>query len=582
MTIGPHPLAGLDRGLHQEPFGGEAAAWRQPHERQSAEAEREERHRHRARGAAEVGDAIMAKGLGDEACGEEHRRLGEGVRQGLHDSAAEGVRRPRPSREREHQEQVADLRHRRIGDEQFQPRLTQSQHAAEQDRSRTERGEDRPWDHARKSRQHVEPEPDNEEERSLHHQPRQHRACGGGRVGVGGGQPQMQGEKRGLRQEACGHQPGRQPHGRLGANKRRKERDVERAIGSVEQGDAEQIEHRAEQREQEIAQRGGHRLRTSVERNQRNRGEGEKLEPDIEIEQIAAQKDEAQRRLDALQQSPEDERRALLRQFLRRREIGPGVERGGRRDQSRRHEHDGGKSIGSERDAERRRITGERVDERLSRAPDETCDRDGDSEFDRHEAERNPFRPPPADEKRQQHAESGQEDRQRQQASARRRRDRGGASRHSAPAPPSGGLAQASGFNVAWPVSSNSRNTRATASALAAKATTIPVMTIACGTGSACNPAAAPFPRDDAEHEENAAAHQIEREDFPQRLGIGDEAIEAKADQRRPDKPSQRRRGHRRGSRRGGPATSMGSVTAMERTMNASMNRIAGLANPGG
>ena len=29
--------------------------------------------------------------------------------------------------------------------------------------------------------------------------------------------------------------------------------------------------------------------------------------------------------------------------------------------------------------------------------------------------------------------------------------------------------------------------------ALAAKATTIPVITIACGTGSACNPAAAPF-----------------------------------------------------------------------------------------
>ena len=66
-----------------------------------------------------------------------------------------------------------------------------------------------------------------------------------------------------------------------------------------------------------------------------------------------------------------------------------------------------------------------------------------------------------------------------------------------------------------------------------------------------------------------------------QRLRIGDEAIKAKADQRSPDKPSQRRRGHCRGSRRGGPATSIGRITAMERTMNASMNRIAGLANPG-
>ena len=60
-------------------------------------------------------------------------------------------------------------------------------------------------------------------------------------------------------------------------------------------------------------------------------------------------------------------------------------------------------------------------------------------------------------------------------------------------APSPGGFAHASGLSVTWPVSSNSRNTRATASALAAKATTMPVITIACGTGSACNPAAAPF-----------------------------------------------------------------------------------------
>jgi len=36
-------------------------------------------------------------------------------------------------------------------------------------------------------------------------------------------------------------------------------------------------------------------------------------------------------------------------------------------------------------------------------------------------------------------------------------------------------------------------------------------------------------------------------EDLPQRLRIGDEAVEAKTDQRRAHKPSQSRRSHRRG-----------------------------------
>ena len=142
----------------------------------------------------------------------------------------------------------------------------------------------------------------------------------------------MQGEERGLRQQSRGHQPRRQPHGGLGANTGSKQRDVERAVGSVDQRDAEQIEHRAEQREQEIAQRRRHRLRTSVESNQRNRCEGEKLEPDIEVEQISAQEQQAERRLQALQQNPEGERRALS-PTPRRCEIGPREQPGGGHDQ---------------------------------------------------------------------------------------------------------------------------------------------------------------------------------------------------------------------------------------------------------
>jgi hypothetical protein len=53
-------------------------------------------------------------------------------------------------------------------------------------------------------------------------------------------------------------------------------------------------------------------------------------------------------------------------------------------------------------------------------------------------------------------------------------------------------LAAASARSVAAPAAWNSRSSNATARAVAEKATTIPVMTSACGTGSPPNPAAAP------------------------------------------------------------------------------------------
>src|SRR5262249_6494492 len=50
-----------------------------------------------------------------------------------------------------------------------------------------------------------------------------------------------------------------------------------------------------------------------------------------------------------------------------------------------------------------------------------------------------------------------------------------------------------SGRSVVDPQISNSRSSKATDSAVAQKATTMPVMTSACGTGSAAKPAAAPL-----------------------------------------------------------------------------------------
>ena len=68
-----------------------------------------------------------AGGEDDQAGGEEHRRLGERVRQHLHGATAPACRgpRPRPAGQREDQEEVADLRHSRIGDQQLQPFLLQ-------------------------------------------------------------------------------------------------------------------------------------------------------------------------------------------------------------------------------------------------------------------------------------------------------------------------------------------------------------------------------------------------------------------------------------------------------------------------
>ena len=88
--------------------------------------------------------------------------------------------------------------------------------------------------------------------------------------------------------------------------------------------------------------------------------------------------------------------------------------------------------------------------------------------------------------------------------------------------------------------------------------------------------------RDNAEHEEDAAADQIEGENLAQRLRIDDEAVEPEPDQRRSDESRQRRCAHGSGLRRGGPATSIGSVTAIVSSMKASMKRMIGLAKPAG
>src|SRR5262249_53120530 len=86
----------------------------------------------------------------------------------------------------------------------------------------------------------------------------------------------------------------------------------------------------------------------------------------------------------------------------------------------------------------------------------------------------------------------------------------------------------------------------------------------------------------DSEQQKNAAAQQVECKYFAQRMRMSHEAIEADAHQHGARQFSQDRGAHGRGAWLGGPATSMGRVTAMDSTMNASTNRISGLANPTG
>ena len=129
----PDPLAGGGGGPQHQPFGGEPATWRQAHQRQAAES-RVRKVKGSAR-AAPPNSAIRSwpSASAMQAGGKEHRRLGESVSENLHHSAAPADSAPGMGAggQREDQKEIADLRHRRIGDQQFEPRLPKREDAAE-------------------------------------------------------------------------------------------------------------------------------------------------------------------------------------------------------------------------------------------------------------------------------------------------------------------------------------------------------------------------------------------------------------------------------------------------------------------
>ena len=114
-------------------------------------------------------------------------------------------------RHREHQEQVADLRHRRIGHQQLQPLLAQRDHAADDDGRGAQAAQQLRRRRAGDAGHDVAPQPQHQEPRALDDQRRQHRAGRGRRAAVRRRQPDVQREQRGLGEQAHRHQRQRGP-----------------------------------------------------------------------------------------------------------------------------------------------------------------------------------------------------------------------------------------------------------------------------------------------------------------------------------------------------------------------------------
>ena len=131
----------------------------------------------------------------------------------------------------------------------------------------------------------------------------------------------MQREERGLGQETDRHQCGRNAGGGVGTYLPGQEGDIQGPIGSIEQRHTEEIEHRAREREEEIAQSGSERFGPTIETHERNCSERQELERDIEIEQVVAEEHGIKRSPHRKQKRPEHKRSAGLGHTTRCAEI---------------------------------------------------------------------------------------------------------------------------------------------------------------------------------------------------------------------------------------------------------------------
>ena len=362
----PPPLATGLGGVEEQLLGGEGPARGQAHEDQPGDQEGQHGDRHQPAGPGEIADTVVTEPQVDQPHRHEHGRLGGGVGDGL-----EGARGEQPvlqggrggEDQREHQEQIADLGDRGVGNQELEPLLAQGHQIAEQDGRGTEPAEELGGRQRHHPRQHLEPQPHHQEPGALHHQPRQQRAGRGRRPGVCGRQPQVQRHQGGLGQQPGGHERGGDPGERTGLHAPGQEHDVEGPIGPVEQHGAEQIEHRAEQGEDQIAQGRAQGLGAPVQRDQGDGRKGEELEGDIEGEQVAREEHQVQRAPDGEQQGPEHQRPARLAHPRRGGEVRPRIDRDAQHHQGRHREHRQGEGIGPQGHAQRRGPAAQQIDQ---------------------------------------------------------------------------------------------------------------------------------------------------------------------------------------------------------------------------
>ena len=113
----------------------------------------------------------------------------------------------------------------------------------------------------------------------------------------------------------------------------------------------------------------------------------------------------------------------------------------------------------------------------------------------------------------------------------------------------------------------------------------MPVITSACGTGSAAKPAAAPLRATMPNSRKTPLPSRLKPRSLRSGCGMDEQAVEAKADQRGAGQAGEGRRAHDDGQSRAGPAAqgrAVRSDTAMESIMKTSIEHDQRLGEAGG
>ncbi len=517
----------------------------------------------------------------DEAGRHEHRgfrrRMGDRLEHAAgHGPRAVELRRLESPGERKHQKEVPDLGDGRIRDEQLQARLPQCHHVADENGRRTERAQQLSRGQCHDTGKHVEPEPHDEEPRSLDDQCRERGARRGRRTGVCRRQPQVQRKERGLGQQPRRHRCRRRPRHGVGTHPRGQQRHVHRAVGAVQQEGAQQIQHGAQQREEQVAQCRAQRLAAAVQAHERHARKGQELQRDVEREHVAAHEHEVERPPDREQEQPERQRSPRLPSARRCAEIPSGVDADAGNHHGHGQQHDHRQPIGAQGDAERRRPATEQIDQRVAGAHRGVGDGDRDAESEHERRERHALRMAAAEHEPGHHAGKRQQDRQHEEIAVRGRhvvrsgvagiglhRGRGiGCQRDRA-----GLVEQSQQQRDRQRRGGEGDDNRGDQQRLRYRV--------------AAHPGGLPPARDDAAQQEHAVADQIEREDLPQRLRVDDESVEPETHEPRGGQAEQRGGVHDR-HRSGAPMSSNVSVSASEGISATSMTMMSGLAKPSG